>query len=453
MMTREDRAVVSHIGRELTEGHPRSPDEHAMHRKACRERGKSVLLEGVCLLIALATPKRRALTVLETVQQTCQAHSWVRVAVNHFEGGAVGLPQNPACVIYTAQLHGFKSRFWKRLVPDLMAGFTHLFLPDSDMAFSPSDFDMVAFVRISAATNVSILAPSPYGGGEGLFPLGDHAQGILRFTCGSRDLSLSRWRSWQPERRCAVCLHATVEVKAPLFTSRAWRVVHEHVYARAPDEVLVGDGTIDNMWCSLVGELVHGCKLPWRLRRTDPGYGRKAPRCLGQACAYSYVTPLRHLNDRTINTCKNRGAINYLQAPLQIFLAQHGLDNFKMAPTLRPPNTSLSPHSNHPCWDLPALIAKVPSLAGLNLTAVSAIAREERLTSIRHSHDEAACRPIKAGTTLVSQPRVIPTRSQHWVLRSSKKNSRTSSPERKRTRLLLYRTQNSTRQRREPFFP
>ena len=393
----------------------------------CREQGKSVIPEGVCVLLALATPKKRALEVMGTVQHTCQAHNWVKVVINHFETPPAHLPPNPACVIQSMELPGFKSRFWKRLSPEIVRGFTHIFLPDSDMAFGPSDFDMVAFLRISAATNVSVLAPSPYGSGNGMFPLGDHAHGGLRQMCGGRG---SRMKAFDPVRRCAACLHATVEVKAPLFTSHAWKVLHARIYTQAPDDVLLGDGYVDHLWCNFLGEVVHGCKLPWMLKQRDPGFGRKPPPCMGQACAYSYATPLRHLNDNVINTCGELRPVNFDDHPLHAWLVGQRFGPYWTTPSLRPGNTSLTPE--RACWDLPALATKVAALEGFNITSVAVLAQQERVA-------------IKTRETKAARSHLCGLNNQSTAKRILIQ-PKTIEP--KVSRLRLFHPNNSTRQMR-----
>ena len=242
---------------------------------------------------------------------------------------------------------------------------SHLWLVDSDMDFAPSNFDLPTLLRLQSATNVSIIAPSPHGDNPtpGWNPFAHHPMPRLKERCGIST----------PEQSCAVCHHAGVEVKAPVFTAAAWQAVHAHIYAGAPDAVLIGDGFVDLYWCNLVGEMVHGCKLPSRQNRS----AHHIPSCLGVACAYSYATPLFHLDDQVIvgtnSWCR---AVNYDSAPLYKFASSQGLDDFKMQPSWRPPNTTLQ--VSRACWSLHDAAASQPALVGFDPTRLAALAQSAR---------------------------------------------------------------------------
>ena len=61
---------------------------------------------------------------------------------------------------------------------------THFFLVDADMDIRPSAFDLVTLLRLGEATNVSILSPAPYGGGNGFYQYqgGQMRNGLVAVT-------------------------------------------------------------------------------------------------------------------------------------------------------------------------------------------------------------------------------------------------------------------------------
>ena len=188
----------------------------------------------------------------------------------------------------------FKTRFWQQaLLPTRLHGITHLFLVDSDMDIRPAHFDFVTLVRLSQATNVSILSPAPYGGGNGFYHLDaprlNNNYALTKAHCGGKP---SDWAY-----NCPVCRQSVVEVKAPLFTIAAWSVLFQRVLSRMPASTLVGTPEwIDLMWCQLMAHHLDGC---------DPSKQMGLPfgsdNCIGRnSCAYSYITPIKHNNDLEI---------------------------------------------------------------------------------------------------------------------------------------------------------
>jgi hypothetical protein len=169
--------------------------------------------------------------------------------------------------------------FWREVLTSaFVRPFTHIFVFDSDMDARPAAFDLVNLIRIQGAVGVSIISPAPYGPGSGMFNIGAHPDATLRPAC----------REGLPERTCAVCRHPTVEVKAPLFTAAAWRLIHGRIFAAAPDFALVAASGIDNAWCGLAAHVLHNCTWPRALDRAD----KRLPDCIGISCAYSYATPM-----------------------------------------------------------------------------------------------------------------------------------------------------------------
>ena len=160
--------------------------------------------------------------------------------------------------------------------------YSHVFLVDSDMGLRPREFQLVDFVRLAEATNVSILGAAPYGP-QMLFANGTR--------CAARNANCESYCDRDPKRKCAVCRQPVVEVKMPLFTGAAWAVVHELVLAPAADGDLVADTQLDMIWCDLLNHRLHGC---------DPRAGTNCIARVGLACAYSYATPMWHHDARAI---------------------------------------------------------------------------------------------------------------------------------------------------------
>lgn len=315
-------------------------------------RKAGILLGDVCVLVvtAVARHHRRFQELCSTLFELCTAHRWVRVALNVFDvltAESAALRKGlPVCVALST-ISAFKTRFWQQsLAPDRLRGVTHLFLVDSDMDIRPAAFDLVTLLRLSEITNVSILSPVPHGPGDGFFnrdaPWLGNSYALTREACGA---VAGRWAD-----TCAVCRQPVVEVKSPLFTAAAWRVVYERLLSRMPAAVLTAPEMIDMMWCRLVEYHLDGC---------DPasaGGGALVPsgaapassrNCIGRtSCAYSYITPMQHLNDglvisRWLNNSKHPVDVNG-------WLAKHAeRRRFITMPSWRPRGSYLR---EEPCW-------------------------------------------------------------------------------------------------------
>ena len=158
-----------------------------------------------------------------------------------------------------------------------------------------------------------------------------------------------------------------------MFTALAWRVVHDEVLRHAPSELMIGEGFMDLLWCGLISHKLHGCEFPWMKAKGNTS--TRTPDCLGDACAYSYVTPIHDMDDKIIMATRDaieasrvlpargaplRSAIRrrdpFLPMPfdntplgnwMKIFGVPKPLWGFKMFPTWRAPNTKLA---KQPCW-------------------------------------------------------------------------------------------------------
>ena len=271
---------------------------------------RSVLANGsLCLLLATSTshvsPHFAALNA--SLTQLVTRFDWTRVALNLYLPGAdpMALALHPHVTAFAVA--GFKSLFWKRvLTPAAVASFTHVFLFDDDMRVAPGEFQLVALLRLQEHANVSLIAPAPIGTGRGL-QKADHTRGDRRQSYKTRE---------QADELCALRWHTMVELKAPLFTALAWRLVHTQLLGRIADKALVGP-VIDRYWCGLLEHRITGCDAHLRLdpRRRPPqhlvGQETRPTRettfvnatCrarLGSACAYSYITPMRHDNHKSL---------------------------------------------------------------------------------------------------------------------------------------------------------
>jgi hypothetical protein len=321
------------------------------------------------LLLASGVSQRNLGRVTQAVVETCETHAWVRAVINVLDASqSMPFPLLPPCATI-ATVPGLKLLWWARLLgPSATAGFTHVWIVDSDMDFRPSQFALETFVRLQVATNTSLMGPSPFGPGAGLYNLN-----------GPRCPSSRRCEhcNTEPNVTCPVCREAWTEVKAPLFTRAAWAVIHAALLSRMPEHVLAaGDGHIDSVWCGLLDHALYDCALPWMRSRIDKN-ARVDPSCRGVACAYSFVTPLRHLDTHEIDgayealhhdatTRENKTAIRearqhrkrdstlglrWMQATHPAFPGMHAgarLIDWQMFPTWRPRGTLLS---TQPCWD------------------------------------------------------------------------------------------------------
>ena len=318
------------------------------------------------LLLASAVSQRHLGRVMQAVKETCETHAWVRALLNVFDASqSMPLPLLPPCATI-ATVPGFKLLWWTRLLgPSATAGFTHVWIVDSDMDFRPSQFALETFVRVQVATNTSLLGPSPFGPGAGLYNLdGRRCRGSRRCDyCGTA-----------PDVTCPVCREAWTEVKAPLFTHAAWAVVHSELLSRMPEDVLAaGVGHIDAIWCGLLDRALYNCALPWMSSSIDKK-ARVSPSCRGLACACSFATPLRHLDTHEINGAfedlnnatrgnetanrealqqkkrYNRLGLGWMQETRPALPGMYAGARFidwKMYPSWRPNGTLLS---TKPCW-------------------------------------------------------------------------------------------------------
>ena len=110
------------------------------------------------LLLASAVSQRHLGRVIQAVKETCETHAWVRVVLNVFDAD-LSTPSPPLRAAIAAArrfatiaaMRGFKLFWWTRLLgPNATAGFTHVWLVDSDMDFRPSQFALETFVRLQA---------------------------------------------------------------------------------------------------------------------------------------------------------------------------------------------------------------------------------------------------------------------------------------------------------------
>ena len=246
---------------------------------SCLRDGRSAAVlnsgDDVCVVIAMAVrhSSRRFDLLKGTLAELCTAHLWVRVALNIFDVNATA--NESAAAALTSGFHScvspfgipaFKTFFWQQtLVPSRLTNATHVFLVDSDMDIRPSAFDLVTLLRLSEATNVSILSPAPFGGPNGFYNLANarigNSQPTTKKHCG---VYPARWNEG-----CAVCRQPVMEVKSPLFTMEAWRVVFDKILGRMPANTLMGaPELLDLMWCWFVGYYLDGC---------DPVEGGRKP--------------------------------------------------------------------------------------------------------------------------------------------------------------------------------
>ena len=209
-----------------------------------------VLEDGPCCLLAatsISQTDTHLRTLLEDLGALLATHPWARGIVNYFSEPSAAAKQRLRTATQSTHprlassfVPGFKTLFWQTVLrPTTIAAFTHLFLFDSDMVVRPSEFNLVGLLRVGEAVNASLIQPSPYGGGAGMYALG-HPR------CPESDACHC---SPQPESECAVCRQPVIEVKVPLFTRTAWAAVYDEFLGLVPSTSLTGDKMMDLTWC------------------------------------------------------------------------------------------------------------------------------------------------------------------------------------------------------------
>jgi len=323
--------------------------------RGCAIGGRGVLFaRSACVLVASAAALSESHPIRLALGEVCHEHPWVRGILNFFDGPAPAKVQRLSTHLHPAiavsSVPGFKTLFWKRIVTTKATRqYSHVFLIDSDMGVRPHEFQLVQFLRLAEATNVSIMGASPYGP-QMLYANGTRCPGKVR-AC--EELCFPN-----PTVRCPVCRQPVVEVKMPLFTATAWAVVHDRVLSTAADSSLVADTKLDLTWCDMVNHYVHGC---------DPRAGTNCIERVGAACAYSYSTPIWHYNAKAIHRFMQAGAQQsgpkrpvFHSATFVKHLQSIGMTKYEKMPTWRPPRTLLKTHA---CWSVDQLRKASPLLA------------------------------------------------------------------------------------------
>ena len=127
------------------------------------------------------------------------------------------------------------------------------------------------------------------------------------------------------QENCAVCLTATVEMKAPLFSTEAWAWVHSRVLSRVRDKFLVGPG-IDIVWCRVLEHYQRGCD-PRNMLPFKPG---GCLSWLGGACAMTYVTPMIDDNHMTLAKDFGRDTCRHPRLNASSSMAKVSVENRKI---------------------------------------------------------------------------------------------------------------------------
>jgi len=282
-----------------------------------------------------------------TAYALLEVHQFVHLALNFFDlpAGARLLHAFRHPRIMTYNVPGLKILFWKReITAQLTSRFSHVWFFDSDMDVHPERFDLITFLRLLEATNVTIMQPAISGEGAGFHNLERRSAKGLARKCGLTTAD-----------RCAVCRVSLVEVKTPIFTSAAWQVVQSAFLERVPDKEFswgLAEGGIDMVWCKIVDEIIgSGCRPVYK-DGMYPVSKLGVPLCAG-SCAVSYLTPLRHLNHLTLAPVLQARAAAKRTSPNIIGWLR--LQEYVMFPSWRPRNTLLSLDSKQevpgwPCW-------------------------------------------------------------------------------------------------------
>ena len=208
--------------------------------------------------------------------------------------------------IAITRVPGFKPAFWKAvLTVNFTLGVTHVFTIDADLDVHPRVFDLPQLERIGRSTLAHIISPAPWGAEPGF-----HAADAPRKSHSAHPLARceplpmlaagsTRWPVSHSLERCVACRVAVVEIKMPLFTVMAWRVVHAALLAPLSADQLQCDDGLDSLWCELVEAHLTRCNCRW-CKHANRTYFNAAG--CGTACTVSYETPVRHLNHETLRT-------------------------------------------------------------------------------------------------------------------------------------------------------
>jgi hypothetical protein len=101
---------------------------------------------------------------------------------------------------------------------------------------------------------------------------------------------------------------------------------------------------VDLLWCNLVGHLLDGCNPD-----ACKGLPEGSNNCLGRTtCAYSYITPVHHLDDREVEK-RNLSTISTAKAWMWTHVEQR---RYLTMPSFSPKGSYLR---NEPCWNASAL--------------------------------------------------------------------------------------------------
>ncbi|KAL1520879.1 hypothetical protein AB1Y20_022440 [Prymnesium parvum] len=202
------------------------------NRLVCGGRsGRFLERQRACVLAVVAIGSKDA-HLMHSFRPTAYAllevHQFVHLALNFFDlpAGARLLHAFRHPRIMTYNVPGLKILFWKReITAQLTSRFSHVWFFDSDMDVHPERFDLITFLRLLEATNVTIMQPAISGEGAGFHNLERRSAKGLARKCGLTTAD-----------RCAVCRVSLVEVKTPIFTSAAWQVVQSAFLERVPDK-------------------------------------------------------------------------------------------------------------------------------------------------------------------------------------------------------------------------
>ena len=380
---------------------------------ACAPNTRILGCENTCLLVATTTSQRsRHLHALTgTLAALLTRHSWVRAALNLYDGDLETVRRlryrvHPRIKISTVP--GFKPLFWKRvLTPYVLKQYSHLFLFDDDMRIHPDEFQLLTLLRLYEQTNVSILSPAPYGPGRGLYPFAGGRCGRTRPCLDSCNFNRDNFRLERMDENCAVCLQPVVEVKAPMFSSAAWAIVHRQMLAKLPDVALAGDA-VDMYWCGLLERFHRG--VTDHVQRVIKFNASR----LGQACAYSYVTPMRHDDHKSLEVTdlaqsggssqsqgQNASRYSPRKATAEIdklFRQERGngsltaIYNWAM-PSWRPKQTQLFSEENGPvgCWTMDRVASSMSNWSAYE----QAIARQVATSALAASALAASASMVK----------------------------------------------------------
>ena len=162
----------------------------------------------------------------------CEAYP-IDLVVNHYN---TKVPTTPKACMRFVTIPGHKGLFWRIIfTPKHVRIYSHVWLFDDDVHVGPQVFDLMSFLAIMRAHNAMVAQPRITSTSNSR--TSDHKHLLrLKDTCKARCTNL-------------------VEVMTPMFTRKAWDIVHEGLLSQFPTLERSVWG-VDELWCSYLRKVL-----------------------------------------------------------------------------------------------------------------------------------------------------------------------------------------------------